>query len=561
VAADPSKKTRGAPLRVAVMIGAASVPRWVAHLLDRIDACPFAEVVGFVREAESTPRPRGRESIRTLRSGLLYGLYSRLDTRRFGTDNDPCEEIDLSDRLGRLPLLEVVPIGPKADERRFDADAISKLEQWDLDVMLSLGFGTVGGGILGCARYGIWAYRHGYPDSGRGGPPLFWEIYEGTRVSESVLLRLTEEPGAGQVIYRSFSAIDPISLQRSRARTYWNSAEFVVRKLRDVHRDGELPGHPASPEIDDIPTNRQMLRFGLSLTAQLAWRRARRALAREQWFLAYRRRATGLPTAETFRAATVMAPPSDRFYADPCLVDWQGSTYLFFEDFRFAEGRGVVSCCELTPDGRPTPPEVVLERPYHLSYPFVFFVGEDAYMLPETAASGAIELYKAPSFPSDWELEATLVSHVRAVDPTLIEHDGRYWLFANVAVEGASTNDELFLFSAQDLRGPWEPHRQNPVVSDVRRARPAGRPFIDEGGSLIRPSQDCSGIYGSAVVFNRIEELSEADYRETPVGRLEPGWQRRNLGTHTYTCSAEWEAVDGRSWVRARAGYGGPLRA
>jgi hypothetical protein len=268
--------------------------------------------------------------------------------------------------------------------------------------------------------------------------------------------------------------------------------------------------------------------------------------------LAYRRRGAGLPTAETFRDATVIVPPSDRFYADPCLVDSRGSSYLFFEDFRFAEGRGVVSCCQLMPDGRLTRPELVLKRPYHLSYPFVFFVGEDAFMLPETASNHAIELYKARSFPSEWALEAVLMSDVRAVDPTLIEHGGRYWLFTNVAVKGASTNDELFLYSAPSLLGPWEPHPQNPVVSDVRRARPAGRPFVDESGTVIRPSQDCSGLYGSAVVFNRIEELSQACYRETPLGRLESSWQRHNLGTHTYSRSEAWEAVDGRSWVRRK---------
>jgi hypothetical protein len=99
------------------------------------------------------------------------------------------------------------------------------------------------------------------------------------------------------------------------------------------------------------------------------------------------------------------------------------------------------------------------------------------------------------------------------------------------------------------VRGPWEPHPRNPVVSDVRRARPAGRPFRDESRGLIRPSQDCSGLYGSAVVFNRIEELSETGYRETPIGRLEPGWRHANLGTHTYSASETWEAVDGRIWT------------
>ena len=328
-----------------------------------------------------------------------------------------------------------------------------------------------------------------------------------------------------------------------------------MRKLRDLHRDGDLAVLPEGPrpagraEIRATPTNGQMLRFGGRLAGRMARQKLRRAVAREQWFIAYRRLAGALPTADAFRHAIVLVPPAERFYADPCLVDWQGSSYLFFEEFDFTEQKGVVSYSRIGADGERTRPQVVLERPYHLSYPYVFFVGDDAFMLPETAANGAIELYRAGSFPDGWALDAVLVRDVRAVDPTLIEHAGRFWLFANVAVEGASTNDELFLFSARSLQGPWEPHPRNPVVSDVRRARPAGRPF-HESGALIRPSQDCSGFYGSAVVFNRVEELSETGYRETPVGRLEPGWRRSNVGTHTYARSDMWEAIDGRAWVR-----------
>jgi hypothetical protein len=525
---------RRAPLRVGLIIGGDSVPRWVALMLDRLDGCPFAEIVGVVRNAQPPAVP-----IRTGRSHVLYRAYSRLDARRFGAGVNPFDELDLSDRLGGLPAL----------------DANGRLEQWQLDVLLSLGAGAVSGAVLDCARYGVWSYPDDRLDSDRGAPPLFWAIYEGRLVSETVLERHTGDSSAGDVIYRSFSATDPISLHRSRARSCWKSAEFVARKLRDVHREETLDvlqgGDRSGPgtAIDRTPTNRRMLRFGWRLTARLARQKTRQALARQQWFLAYTRREAGLPTGDRFRGATVIAPPRDRFYADPCLVDRDDSSYLFFESFRFAEGKGVIACCRLEPDGRCTAPELVLERPYHLSYPFVFLVGEDAFMLPETAANGGIELYRARSFPREWTLEAVLVSEVRAVDPTLIEHDGRYWLFANIAVEGASTNDELFLFSARSLRGPWESHPWNPIVSDVRRARPAGRPFVDDAGRLIRPSQDCSAKYGSAVVLNRIDELSERYYSESPIGRLEPSWRRSNLGTHTYTRSENWEAVDGRTWT------------
>jgi hypothetical protein len=543
----PSTTMQQAPLRVGLMIGGNSVPRWVAFALDRLDGYPFAEIVGVVRDAQ--PRTA---AMRTGRSRALYRVYSRLDARRFGAGVNPFDEVDLSDRLDRLPALDALPITQKSP---LYEDAIGKLEQWRLDVLLRLGSGAISNAVLDCARYGVWSYPDDELDADRGAPPLFWAIYEGKRVSEAVLERRNGDPSAVDVIYRSFSATDPISLHRSRARNCWKSADFVARKLRDVQREGTLDALPggdrsdSADAIDRAPTNRRMLRFGWRLTARLARQRTRRVLGRQQWFLAYRRREAGLPTGDSFRGATVIAPPRDRFYADPCLVDWNDSSYLFFESFHFAEKKGVVSCCRLEADGRCTPPELVLERPYHLSYPFVFFVGKEAFMLPETAATGGIELYRARSFPREWTLEAVLVSGVRAVDPTLIEHDGRYWLFANVAVEGASTNDELFLYSSRSLRGPWEPHPWNPVVSDVRRARPAGRPFIDDDGRLIRPSQDCSGNYGSAVVFSRIDELSEHYYSESPVGRLESSWRRSNIGTHTYTRSENWEAVDGRTWT------------
>ena len=239
-----------APLRVGVIIDGASVPRWVAYILDRIDACSFADVVGFVRNVEFPSREPARPAL----SRLLYRLYSRLDARRFGTESEPFEVIDLSDRIGGLPVVGV--------------DALGELEQWDLDVILNHGSGIVRGAILDCARHGVWSYRHGDPASYRGGPPLFWEIYDGAPVTTSALHRLTDDPDGDEVIYRSSSATDPISLHRSRTRVYWKSAEFVVRKLRDLHRDGELSllprGDRTSPKaaIRHTPTNRQMLRFG-----------------------------------------------------------------------------------------------------------------------------------------------------------------------------------------------------------------------------------------------------------------------------------------------------------
>ncbi len=98
----------------------------------------------------------------------------------------------------------------------------------------------------------------------------------------------------------------------------------------------------------------------------------------------------------------------------------------------------------------------------------------------------------------------------------------------------------------------------NPVVSDVRCARPAGRVFARDG-DLIRPAQDCSGSYGSRLVFNRIEALSPTDYRERPIGAIEPAIESGNLRTHSYDSDGSYEVLDGFR-MRPRFPVSGILR-
>ena len=108
---------------------------------------------------------------------------------------------------------------------------------------------------------------------------------------------------------------------------------------------------------------------------------------------------------------------------------------------------------------------------------------------------------------------------------------------------------ELWLFSSRSLDEEWRPHPQNPIVTDPGTARPAGRLFR-RGGVLIRPGQDCSRRYGEAVVLNRVELLSRDQYRESPVGRIEPDWMPGVERTHTYTFDSRYECLDGYRHVR-----------
>lgn len=247
----------------------------------------------------------------------------------------------------------------------------------------------------------------------------------------------------------------------------------------------------------------------------------------------------------------VLPDDGRRFYADPFPLDYRGETWLFVEDFVHALGKGLVSAVRFSDDGPVGTPVPVLEEPHHLSYPFVFVRGGEAWMVPETGSAGTIDLYRATAFPGGWVKEATLVSGLVASDATLVEHGGRWWMFATVRdaapdapLGSGSYSDALHLWSAPDFRGPWTPHAQNPVLVDVASARPAGR-IVARGGALIRPIQDCTQGYGRTLALARIDRLDDGGFTQTVETTLSagPSWPGTRL--HTLNRSETLECIDG----------------
>ena len=92
-----------------------------------------------------------------------------------------------------------------------------------------------------------------------------------------------------------------------------------------------------------------------------------------------------------------------KFWADPHLFIKNNKTYCFYEELVFDKMRGEIFVAEVLEDGNVADPELVLEEPYHLSYPFVFEDKGEIYMIPETASDNKTNLYQAKEFPFKWE--------------------------------------------------------------------------------------------------------------------------------------------------------------
>jgi hypothetical protein len=168
-------------------------------------------------------------------------------------------------------------------------------------------------------------------------------------------------------------------------------------------------------------------------------------------------------------------------------------------------------------------------------------------MIPESNNNKTIELYRCIEFPYKWEFKMNLMKNITAVDSTLFYYNNKWWLFCNmVEYEGASKNDELYLFYADEIETTnWTPHPLNPIVSDVTNSRPAGEIFI-YNGKIIRPAQNSAYYYGYGMTMNEIVVLNEKEYKEKKIDSIYPNWDKNILRTHTFNHKGDLTIIDGR---------------
>lgn len=282
---------------------------------------------------------------------------------------------------------------------------------------------------------------------------------------------------------------------------------------------------------------------------QRLWKKFLSLFYFEQWSLLVSKANDDAPFSwDNFK---LLVPPKDYFWADPFPWQVNGEDYIFYEELPYSTNKGYISCMKLGGSLEILSNEVVLERPYHLSYPFLFEYERHLYMLPETRQNRTIEIYRCERFPNKWEKAGALIANIEAVDATLLEFNDKWWLFTNVVKPGGNAYDSLYLYhSDSPISDKWTPHPHNPVILDIKYARPAGRIFKQDE-YLIRPSQDCSARYGYAINFNRIDQLSETDYKETPLTHFAPPkGNLKILSTHTWNKSGNLHTIDAEYWRR-----------
>ncbi|MCC7048907.1 MAG: hypothetical protein IT562_19490 [Alphaproteobacteria bacterium] len=499
---------------IAIAVGRRGVQRWQAECARALGASGFGRIA-LIIEVDGTPPLR-------LPAGSRAGAEA-------GLDQLPA---------GAASLAIAAPPS--------DLDRIA-LAGHTLDLLLDLTGLRLGRSLPGIARLGVWAFHHGDPARYDGTGPGLDEIANGDLASCCLLYR---DSGSGAVdVLREGWFRTRQTPRRDADSLLLRSARWPAIVLAGMAETRAAPSPLRSVVLPaSVPRGASLAtRLGaVCRVSAYAWESLGRRLRRERWSIGIADQPIEAVIREKRLAPLrwIAGQPDDRFYADPFPLRRLGDRLdILIESAPYAVARGRLALISVDGDRRLLAEADALVQPHHLSYPFILRDWSGTYIVPESWEADRLSAYQIAPDGTTLVHDRELMTARAIVDPTLLWHGGRWWLFCCDRHDDDVTN--LFLFHAERWQGPYLPHPLNPVKTDVRSSRPAGA-FIAIGNELYRPAQDCALRYGSAIAINRVVELDERRFREEVafVLRPDPGGPFPH-GLHTINGLDGLTVVDG----------------
>ena len=240
-----------------------------------------------------------------------------------------------TENIENIPQMRCQPI-KKGISTYFSDDDIAKIKSYDLDFILRFGFDIVRGGVLECARHGIWSYHHDDELVVRGGPPGFWEFMRKIPKNGVILQQLTNDLDKGLIINKIHFDTFLHSYKFHLNRLLTESEFLPLQACNNLIINGNIETKLSQSKapIQHPPRNFQMLGyFWLCFWRKLVFN-FNYFFRQEDWNVGY-----CLMSIEDFINCKDrenikihwLKPSKSEYYADPFVITTKEDTYLFFE--------------------------------------------------------------------------------------------------------------------------------------------------------------------------------------------------------------------------------------
>lgn len=525
--------------RFGIMINGHVLKSWQLLSIQRL--IDSGHVLALVIENENIEVSESKSKKYFGRTGL-YHLFNR-----FFLQDDMLKNIDCSEFLKDVNVIKATPILKGKYSQYFPEDDISNIKNQKLDFILRFGFNIIRGEILNSAKFGIWSFHHDDNEIIRGGPPGFWEIYNNQNINGILLQRLTDKLDAGIIIRKSY-----VSIIKHSYKTHLNELlrqgidilQFAVQNLEKLNAGNWIPIEDINSRIYRFPTNTQMIWF----IGKLTWNRIvfnfNDLFRHEKWnFGIIKQPINDFIESKALNLVTVFPKPKNNsFFADPFIAKKGDGVKVFFENFNYKKQKGIISSVDFSyVNNEFYSIEKILERPYHLAFPFYIDIENISYLIPESSISKKLNKYSLDSKFENIEDENILFNG-DCIDSVIFNFENMEWLFFTRKSFG--TNLNLFAYYRENSNMNWKSHLLNPIVSDSRKARMAGN-IIFASGILYRPAQKNNIFYGESVIINKIVKLTPEEFVEEEYHSLNAAQiSKYKAGIHTLSHCDGYIAID-----------------
>ncbi len=246
---------------------------------------------------------------------------------------------------------------------------------------------------------------------------------------------------------------------------------------------------------------------------------------------------TALVHGSSFHTVVV---PTPYWIADPFLFSCQGQIYLFAEAYDKEKHIGRIASMKYYGTDF-TDFSIIIQEPYHMSYPFVFQVENEILMIPETGDNRTVDLYRVEDMPTKWVKQETILNGRKFVDTNLVFDDNGQPC-ALITYDDEKRELLVYRYALHKT-----PELIDCIYDKNKVLRGAGNVFRD-GKKLIRPSQCGRVLYGKSIFFSNIGIKSNSFFSH-PICKLEarslPVEGGGEIGkVHTYSSAGNLEVVD-----------------
>lgn len=234
---------------------------------------------------------------------------------------------------------------------------------------------------------------------------------------------------------------------------------------------------------------------------------------------------------------------SDVFIADPFVFKNQdGNVHILYEDYSYSS-YGTISMKILNPNFETIITKSLLNIGSHLSYPNVFSKNGKTYVMPESSKANNLYCFEYDFSENSLVNQKTIIANEPLLDSTILEHNGKYWLFATK--RGPESNNKLYIYHSNRWDGDYIPHKLNPIKDNLSGSRPAGN-FIKINNNIYRPAQNSSEYYGKSISLYKLISLNEIEYVEEHFLDIRPPQNTKfKFAMHTINIADNVIVVDG----------------